>query len=204
MKTVARIVSIIFHPLVMPVLGLLLILNSGTYLSLLDPSIKRALLAVMALGTLVFPMMLIPALFYRRSNLSLYNLARSERIIPLVAVLMLNGVTFLYFYRLHLNDIIHGFALSSVILVFLILVSNSWIKMCAHTAALGGMVALILMLIFLYSTPLAGILILAILASGIMGSSRLILGIQKPAEVYSGFGTGFGVVALTLLSVALF
>ena len=49
----------------MPTLGLLLILNSGTYLSLLDPAAKRAVVLVMALGTLVFPLMLLPVLYYR-------------------------------------------------------------------------------------------------------------------------------------------
>jgi len=204
MKLAARFISVLFHPLLMPALGLLLILNSGTYLSLLDPGIKKALLAVMALGTLVFPLVLIPALLYRRTNVNLYNLDRNERVLPLLAILVLYGITFLYFYRLHLNSLVHGFALSSVTLVLSLLVLNIWIKVCAHTAALGGMVALVLMLIFLYATPLAGVLIMVLLASGITSSSRLLLGIQEPAEVYTGFGTGFGVVILTLLSVSLF
>ena len=65
MKIVARIVSTLFHPLLMPTLGLLLLLNSGTYLSLLDPAAKRAILFVMALGTLFFPLMMLPVLYYR-------------------------------------------------------------------------------------------------------------------------------------------
>ena len=65
MKSAARVITILFHPLLMPTIGLLLILNSGTYLSLLDPAAKKAVLFVMALGTLLFPLMMIPVLYDR-------------------------------------------------------------------------------------------------------------------------------------------
>ena len=65
MKKAAPVISYLFHPLIMPSLGLLIILNSGTYLSLLDPAAKRAIMFVMALGTLIFPLMILPVLQYR-------------------------------------------------------------------------------------------------------------------------------------------
>ena len=53
MKKLALFISYLFHPLIMPSLGLLIILNSGTYHALMDPAVKRAIMFVMALGTLV-------------------------------------------------------------------------------------------------------------------------------------------------------
>ena len=65
MKKAAPFISYLLHPLLMPSLGLLIILNSGTYLSLLDPAAKRAIIFVLALGTLVFTLMMLPILHFK-------------------------------------------------------------------------------------------------------------------------------------------
>lgn len=83
MKKLALFISYLFHPLIMPSLGLLIILNSGTYNALMDPAVKRAILFVMALGTLIFPLMMLPVIQYR--NLLMKNgpeRTRGERMIP--------------------------------------------------------------------------------------------------------------------------
>ena len=66
-------------------------------------------------------------------------------------------------------------------------------------AALGGIAGLIVGLILLYETPLQGYLMMTLLAGGLTGTARLILGAQRPLEIYTGFMMGFGVVLLTLL-----
>jgi hypothetical protein len=199
MKSLSKIPSYIFHPLIMPSLGLLLILNSGTYLSLLDPSAKRAILFVMALGTLFFPIMMMPVLYYRKLISSFEDRTREGRIVPMVIILVLFSITFVYFLRLPLSRVIHGYILSvSLVLLVLLLVSLRY-RICPHMAALGGMSALIISLILLFETPLQGVLILSILAAGITGSTRIHAGIQRPGEVFSGFILGFAVVFGTIL-----
>jgi len=58
---------------------------------------------------------------------------------------------------------------------------------------------LIFTLILLYETPIQGILMLTLLAAGLTGTARLLMGVQRPVEVYSGYLLGFGVVLTTLL-----
>ena len=199
MKKVAPVISILFHPLIMPSLGLLLLLNSGTYISLLDPAAKRAILFVMALGTLLFPLMMIPILYYRKLMTSLHDSSREERLISQIIILILYIITFVYFVRLPLSRVIHGYVLGVVLTFGLVIVLNFWFKISLHTTALGGIVGLILALILLYETPLQGVLMLAILAGGITGSSRLVLGNEQSAGVYSGYFVGMVVVLITLL-----
>jgi hypothetical protein len=115
-----RLFSYLFHPLIMPTLGLLIILNSGTYLSLYDPAAKRAVLFVMALGTLVFPLMMLPILYYRSLVTSYKDASREERLIPQVIILVLYIITFVYFQRLPLNRVIHAYVLSAAVLLFLV------------------------------------------------------------------------------------
>ena len=199
MKKVAPFISYLFHPLIMPSLGLLIIFNSGTYLALLDPAVKRAIMFVMALGTLVFPLMMLPLLQYR--NLVLKNgqvSTRGERLIPQIIILALYIITFVYFKRLPLSKVIHAYVLS-VNAVFLVLVLvNLKFRVSMHTAALGGLTGLIIALIYLYQTPLQGFLMLSLLAAGLTGSSRLAMGAHW-SELLSGFFLGFAMVLITVL-----
>ena len=199
MKIVARVVSTLFHPLLMPTLGLLLLLNSGTYLSLLDPAAKRAILFVMALGTLFFPLMMLPVLYYRNLITTFQDASREERLVPHLIILILYVITFVYFVRLPLSRVIHAYVLSVSILLFIILLVSLKFKICGHMAALGGISGLIFTLILLYETPIQGILMLTLLAAGLTGTARLLMGVQRPVEVYSGYLLGFGVVLTTLL-----
>lgn len=199
MKITARVITILFHPLVMPTLGLLLILNSGTYLTLLDPAVKRAVLFVMALGTFFFPLMMIPLLYYRNLISSLLDTTREQRFLPYLIILILYVITYSYFQRLPISRVIHGYVLSVSILLLLIMLVTFWFRICSHTAAVGGIAGLIFALILLYETPLQVSLAITFLGAGIVGTARLILGVQRPVEVYSGFLLGFGVVLTTLL-----
>ena len=199
MKKIAPVVSILFHPMLMPTLGLLVLLNSGTYISLLDPAAKRAILFVMALGTLLFPLMMMPILYYRNLITSIQNGSREERLISQVIILILYIITFVYFVRLPLSRVIHSYVLATAITLSVVILLGIWFKISLHTAALGGVAGLIIALIFLYETPLQGMLMIAVLAGGVTASSRLALGVCRSAEVYSGYLVGFGVVLITLL-----
>lgn len=199
MKKAAPVISYLFHPLIMPTLGLLIILNSGTYLSLLDPAAKRAILFVMALGTLVFPLMMLPILYYR--NLVMRNgqaATKEERLVPQIIILVLYIITFIYFKRLPLSQVIHAYMLSVTGTLFMVLVLNLRFRVSIHTAALGGVTGLIIALIFLYDTPLQGLLMLTLFTGGLTGSSRLALG-DHWGEVLSGFLLGLAVVLVTIL-----
>ncbi len=199
MKKAVSVISYIFHPLIMPTLGLFLILNSGTYLSLLDPAAKRAILFVMALGTLFFPLIMVPVLYYRNLVSGLQYATREERLIPQLIILILYIITFIYFIRLPLNRVIHAYVLSVTATLFLVLVLNLKFKICIHSAALGGLTGLIIALIYLFGSPMQGTLILSLLAGGITGSARLAMGVNRSIEIYAGYLLGFGIVLITLL-----
>lgn len=199
MKKAAPLISYLFHPLIMPSLGLLIILNSGSYLSLLDPAVKRAIVFVMALGTLVFPLMILPVLQYR--SLVLKNqeaISKGERLVPQIIILALYIITFVYFNKLPLSQVIHAYILSVTGTLFLVLMLNLKFKISMHTAALGGMAGLIIALIYLYETPLQGLLLLSLFAGGLTGSARMAQG-DGWGSILGGFLLGFGVVLFTIL-----
>lgn len=199
MKKLAPFISYLFHPLIMPSLGLLIILNSGSYLSLHEPAAKRAIVFVMALGTLIFPLMMMPVLQYR--NLVIKNgqeATRTEKLIPLAIILVLYIITFVYFKRLPLYKVIHAYVLSVCLTLFLAVLLKLRFRISIHAAAMGGITGLIIALIYLYQTPLQGFLMLSILAGGLSGSSRLVMG-DYWGGILGGFFLGFAMVLITIL-----
>jgi hypothetical protein len=200
MRIAARLISTLFHPLLMPTLGLLLILNSGTYLSLLDPAAKRAILYVMALGTFVFPLMMVPVLHYRNLGSSFKENSLEEKLLPHLIILILYVITFVYFVRLPLSKIFHAYLLSVPITMFSVLIISLKFKISRHMTALGAITGLVLSLVMRYETPLEGILMLTLLASGLTGTSRLYLGVERPVEICAGYLLGGMVVIVTLVA----
>jgi len=199
MKKIAKFLSYLFHPLIMPSLGLLLLLNSGTYLSLLDPAAKRAILFVMVLGTFVFPLMMLPILYYRNLVSSIQDATKQERLVPQIIILILYVITFVYFNKLPLSRVIHAYVLSSSLVLLLVILLNLRLNLCFHSAALGGLTGLIITVIFLYETPLQGVLMLSLLAGGLTGSSRIAMGLQKAWEILLAYVLGISVVLVTIL-----
>ncbi len=199
MKKAAPLISYLLHPILMPTLGLLIILNSGTYLALLDPAAKRAILFVMALGTLVFPLMMLPVLQYRQLVMKNGQApTKLDQLVPQIIILILYIITFIYFLRLPLSQVIHAYVLSVTGTFFLVLVLNLKFRISINAAAMGGMTGLIIALIFLYETPLQGLLILSLFDGGLSGSSRLAQG-ENWGGVLIGYLLGLLVVLLTIL-----
>jgi len=199
MKTLVRSLSYVFHPLVMPTLGLLLMLNSGTYLALLDPAAKKAILFVMALGTLLFPVLLLPVLYYRNLTGTFQGDNHEGRLVKQGVILILYVITFIYFIRLPLSRVIDGYLLSVILVLLVSILLNLKFRVSFHMAALGGISGLIIALMILYQTPLKWFLVFGVLAAGITGTARLASGSERPAGLVNGFLLGFALVLVTLL-----
>lgn len=192
-------ISVLFHPLLMPTLGLLLLLNSGSYIALLDPAAKRAILFVMALGTMVFPLMMLPIFFYRNLVLNQKGSEMEERWIPRIIILILYIITCVYFLRLPLHRIIQGYVLAVTATMLLLTLISIRVKISMHMAGPGGLAGLIIALIIYFGTQLEGFLLIVLLVGGIVGTAKLLEGVHRPVEVYGGFVVGFVSVLTVLL-----
>ena len=129
---------------------------------------------------------------------NLETMTRGERMVPQVIILILYVITFIYFKRLPLSQVIHSYILAVTGTLFLVLALNLKFKVSMHSAALGGMAGLIIALIYLYQTPLQGVLILTLFAGGLAGSARMVQG-ESWGGILAGFLLGFGVLLFTIL-----
>lgn len=190
-RKLAKLFSYLFHPLLMPVLGVFLIFISGSYLSLMPAEGKRYILLITALSTMLLPISILPFLYYQKVLSKVTIPERHERIVPLFTTVIFYFFGYYVMRRLSAPDFIQYFLLSSFICVLLAAIIHLKYKISLHMIGFGGMIGLIAMMGHSLNVNISIILMLFIALSGIIGSSRLYLKAHSVTEVYSGFSLGF-------------
>ena len=199
MEKISKAISLIYHPLIIPSLGMLVLFNSGSYLSYLPYDMKKWMLLIVFLCTYVIPLIFVPYLLYHKWLLNVQMENRRERYVPLVVSLVL--YMFCYYLIHQINGIpqmYYSFILSSLIAVLVTILITLRYKISIHMVGAGGLVALIGFLAFYLKVDLQFYLVVSLVLAGITGTARLILKAHTPDQVYSGFLTGFTIVLLTL------
>jgi hypothetical protein len=204
LKSLAKAVSYLFHPLVMTTLGMLVLFYSGTSLSVLQPEVKRLSLIVTALFTFVFPASMIIILYLARVIHNIELNERRERVLPMALTIILYLFTF--FVMRGIPQLTGGhivFLFCPPLALFLALVVNHFMKPSIHMAGIGVLTGTILVVIVIYGAALQTLFILTVLSGGVIGSARLVLGLHRPREIFAGFMIGFvatlGVMAVYIL-----
>jgi hypothetical protein len=196
----AKIISVVFHPVFMPLYGLGLIFSSGT-LPGLPFSIKKILFLIVLLNNVIVPLALLP--FFRNRNIiTSYTIDdQVERIIPLVTATILYFITAYIFNRFPVHEVLKSFVFGSAFLAAVITAVNFRWKISVHAAGAGALIAAVLALSIRMDTALTGYLLGVILIGGVILSSRLRLNNHTPSQVWYGCLTGFVVLGLSVLVI---
>jgi len=186
----AQIVSVLFHPLLMPVYGLLIIFTPTALYGYLPLQVKKVLTFIIIVNNLILPLMLI-TYFRIRNLISAWTIEkRSERIFPLITISFFYLFTVYLIYRFHIPSFIKSFIICSAVMAVAVTIINFWFRISVHATGTGAMTALVMMLSIKMQVPLTCLLIIAVLVSGLVMSSRLWLKAHTPAEVWTGFLLG--------------
>lgn len=197
--TFAKIVSVMLHPIIMPALGLLIIFNSGTYLSYLPYDSKKIVFMLVVLCTIIIPLSILPFFLYQKVIMNIQMNSRKERFIPLMAGFLFYAFCYILLIRFPIPPAYHAFVLGSTIAVLSALIISVFWKISAHMIGIGGLTGLIGFLIWSLRVDLQFLLILAIVSAGLVGFARLQMKVHDQAQVYSGFLAGLFSVGLTML-----
>lgn len=199
-KSPSRIISWLFHPLFLPLYGLIWLLFSGIYFSLTIPGNLKMLLAGMVLiTTVIFPAVFIMILYRRRVIESLYMHKRDDRVYPLVITSVFFYLTFHLFRQLHILSGFQAFMLGSTLLVIICLLVNFISKLSLHMAGTGGLFGFVAGLSYLMNDIYLSALIICLLIAGLTGYARLKLQAHTPGQVYAGFIAGAVIMLLVFL-----
>jgi len=194
----AKAISLIFHPLIMPLVGVVFFFSkSPRYIP--EPVMYVKVYAI-SLLTIVVPLLVFYLLKNRGIVATIYLSKVKERIVPLIiqcvlVLLILNKVTpaneliELYYFFL-------GILVSSMACLMLAFFK---LKASIHMTAIGGVLMFFMSIGIHYQININGSLALLFVISGAIASSRWILKAHTPAELIIGFVVGF-IPQLTMLN----
>lgn len=211
MQVLAKIISVLFHPLLILTYMLVLFLLVNPYVfgihSIQEPFGMQLILRVF-LSSFFIPLVAVLMLRFTGLVQSLEMPERQERIIPYIVT----GIFYLWLFRNLVDNttiprLFSSFALGTTISLFLAFFINLFSKISAHAVGMGGIIGMIVLLMNYFpeynvvqlpwgsedfleiSTTL--ILMLALVLAGLVGSSRLSLKAHEPLDLYGGYFVGF-------------
>ena len=187
---IAVIISTLFHPLLMPVYGMLIIFSAPTLFGYLPFSVKKILFFIVLVNNVLLPLSLMPYFRYRNIISSWMIEERKERRAPMITTSLFYLVTAYIFLRFQIPLFIKYFVLVSAIMSIAVTIINFWWKISVHAVGSGALIALVVILSIKMHTPLTWFFVPVILASGLVMSSRLWLNSHSPVEIWLGFLLG--------------
>lgn len=196
----AKVISYLFHPLLIPTYAFFILFSVNAYFSLIIPyPSKVRILLLIFIITFVFPVLTI--LFFRSRKMisSLQMSDRKERIYPFIITGVFFSLAFYFINGIQISPLYKYFALGSAILLIVAFLINFLWKISIHMIAIGGFTGMILGL-SLFSI-INNILLLygCIFISGLIGFARLKLDAHTNAQIYAGYFLGVSGMLLLAL-----
>ena len=194
-----QLISILLHPMFMPLLALhltLLVLPSLAF------TISQNL--VLIYGILVFSTMVLPlvSIFWlmRKEKVSSLEMSNhKERSLPLFkTVIWMSFGYYLLQNLLFYTPILKAELLGAIIIILIAAIISKFWKISLHLLGVGGVVGVFIALQIIHGNFLY-LLILFIMLSGLLGVARIKQKAHNYAQVYAGFLVGLSVELITLL-----
>jgi hypothetical protein len=198
----AHVVSFIFHPLFVPVYVTLFVLYLHPLLFAGYTDIMKVrLTATIFVNLTMLPAVTVLLCWRLRFIDNIYMETQKERIIPLAAAMIFY---FWCWYVLKTNggipELFRQFLLGCFITIIGAWLANIAFKVSLHALAMGGMLCFLFLLTFNVEGSSPHYFALALVAGGLVCSSRLIISSHRPFDVYAGLFIG---VISQLLAVLL-
>ena len=196
MEKVAKIVSIILHPLLVLNWGLYSIMRYHPYfVSKFYDTHFYTISMFIAVNTLVMPLLSVYLLKKFAFIDDFYISNPKQRFIPYSILLALLGFTMYQLYKVELNGLPLSFMAATAICLLLNILINFKFTISTHGIGAGGLVALYTFLtLHEHVSVFNALLILSVLLAGIIAWARLYLNAHTEKQMYSGLALGFGVV----------
>jgi hypothetical protein len=188
----AKVLSVIFQPLLMPLFGTILIFNLPYFqVEFLPEKAYWFVILTNSLFTFLIPLsiLLMMLRFKLIGNISMND--KEERKLPVLITGMLFTINYFILRQIHLLPSLYfSFLLAGIVsLLIALAITYRW-KVSMHMTGLGGLVGAIITVAYFWNIELIPLIITLFLISGLTGSARLQLNAHTPAQVYVGFLVG--------------
>lgn len=185
----ARMMSMIFTPFYLPILGLIALFFLS-YLSLLPWQYKLLVLAMVYLFTILLPTFLIH-IYRKYQGWSLIELGMKERrMVPYIISILCYFTCFYLMNVMRIPRFMGNILVAALIIQMACALINVWWKISTHTAGIGGVTGALIAFSFIFDFNPIWWLCLVLILSGMVGTSRMILRQHTLAQVTTGFFIG--------------
>ena len=200
MRVLAKIISIIFHPLLMPTYGLLVIFNSPSFVNYsLSFDFKLYLVLYVFFYCFVTPVFVTLFLWKRRIVSSLSLPLRKERMIPYILSIVMTSVVLFSLGKKGIPHVMFLFIQGVLIAVILSFLINFFWKISAHAVGIGGLIGCLIALHIKLHADMLVFISAAILIAGLIFSTSLYLIAHGGLQIAAGLALGFFVEIIFML-----
>jgi hypothetical protein len=199
-KRLAQIISVVFHPLLIPTYSFLLLFSSNTYFTFQLPFKARVILILMIFTSTVLVPLILFTIFKQRKLITDFHMrTKEERLYPYLSLTVIYFLLYLLITNTGLHPVFSFLLLSTTLLALTIFFVNLRWKISAHAAGMGGLTAMLTGLSIRLQLDLHVMISIAVFCSGMAGFARLKTNSHKPSEVYSGYLAGAFIFSIMFL-----
>ena len=194
----ARVVSMLFTPFYLPLVGMLA-LFIFSYLRIFPFAYKLQVILMVYIFTILLPTFIIH-LYRRYQGWSLLQLGTKERrMIPYVISIICYLTCYYVMSLLHIPHFMGRILVAALMVQIVCAIINIWWKISTHTAAIGGVAGALIAFARIFSFNPVWWLCLIFIIGGMVGTSRMILRQHSLGQVVGGFWIGFLCAAIAIL-----
>ena len=195
-KSLAKAISVLFHPAIYPIVGIFLVLRHLPYHY--SHRIVVLSIAMVFIGTYLIPVLVSLLLFRLRIINSLMMNDAKDRRWPYAFGALSFLFTAHFIFKAELASEAYLFLIGSALVILLHLALLQFLKPSAHMAGIGGFLALLMAVSAKYALNVLPFILILFLLAGIIGSARLALDAHSPRELWLGFISGLVIVFSTI------
>lgn len=191
-ERLARIISIIFHPLLIPTYIIAILINLSAFFALMIPiDAKLKIIALVFITSVAFPALVLFGMYRVKLVSTLSMDKREERLYPYIATVLFFFLSYYMIWQINISPVYYYCLLGASILALLTFLINIFWKISAHTISMGAVVGAFYGLQQVLVLDLLWLISISIFISGIVGFARLRAGSHTQAQIYSGYFLGF-------------
>jgi membrane-associated phospholipid phosphatase len=187
----SRLISVLFHPVIMPIAGVIILLTHGGWLNLIPVEGKRYIYLIVGITTLVLPLIMMPILLRLKVITNLQLREKEERRIPLLIMAMLYLIGAYALQRMDGPVLVALFLNGSSMVLLTIAIFNWKWKVSTHMAGIGGVTGMVFAISMRWMLNEQVIIGVLFLIAGLIGYARLKEDDHTPGQVYVGYLIGF-------------
>jgi hypothetical protein len=191
-RLLANFFSYLFHPIFIPLyITWMLAFIHPSYFVGFSTTGKYKILLLVAINAFAFPLITVLLLKGLGFINSIFLKTQKDRIIPYIA-----SMTFFFWTQYVLREqnfvprILVAFMFGVFISSSAALIANIYHKISMHAIGMGGMLGLFLVIMQQNTMLMTGPLTIALLITGIVCTSRMIVSDHQPKEIYAGLVVG--------------